>query len=181
MAEPAHIYIMRAPNGALKVGFSINPEQRRRSLGADIALVHTTDVIEDARRVEGLAHRLLVLNGKPIKGEWFEASLEAAIDAVEAAIKQAEGLELVLGGDFVRHGLSAEMIPKTPPNPEWKRLGRPPKGDATMMERINIRIPPAMMRKIEEITSSRIDKPDKAVVIRELLAVALERYENNGL
>ena len=107
----AMLYVMQAPNGDVKVGFSNNPEQRRRSLGADVALVHTTDVIADARRVETLAHRLLVLNGKPIRGEWFEASLEAAISAVELAIQQAEGAELALGGEFVRRGLSAEIAP----------------------------------------------------------------------
>jgi len=64
----------------------------------------------------------------------------------------------------------------TPRNPEWKRMGRPPKDENAMLERINIRIPPEMARRIETISRERMDKPDKSVVIRELLAVALERY-----
>ena len=63
-------------------------------------------------------------------------------------------------------------------NPEWKRRGRPPKNDDAMLDRVNIRIPREMMRRIAEISNERLDKPDKAVVIRELLAVALERYEH---
>ena len=63
---------------------------------------------------------------------------------------------------------------ETPLNPRWERIGAPLKYDVVMFERLNIRIPEDMMRKIETIAGGRA----KSVVIRELLAVALERYEH---
>lgn len=88
------------------------------------------------------------------------------------------GIYLPLRGDYIVN--MENKAHDTPLNPEWKRRGRPPKGDDAMLERINIRVPRAMMNMIRDISVSRIDKPDKAVVIRELLAVALERYEVGG-
>jgi len=54
-----------------------------------------------------------------------------------------------------------------------KKRGRPPKGDDALLDRINIRVPREMMRMIEAISDERIDRPEKAQVIRELLAQAL--------
>ena len=96
----AKLYVMQAPDGAVKVGYSKNPEGRRKSLGKDVALVHETDVLDDVRRVEDLAHRALALNGTHLRGEWFEASLDDAISAIETAVRQAEGQEMELGGKF---------------------------------------------------------------------------------
>jgi len=42
-----------------------------------------------------------------------------------------------------------------------------------LLDRINIRVPREMMRMIEAISDERIDRPEKAQVIRELLAQAL--------
>ncbi len=44
-----------------------------------------------------------------------------------------------------------------------------------MMEPITIRLPAPMMRRIEQIMGSRMDAPDKATVVRELLAESLEK------
>ena len=68
-------------------------------------------------------------------------------------------------------------MPETPLNPRWEHLGRPLKYDAAMLHRVNIRIPEDIMQKVVASAGDR----NKSVVIRELLAVALERYENNGL
>lgn len=62
-------------------------------------------------------------------------------------------------------------------NPSWERRGRPPEGDDALFQRLNIRIPGEMMRMIDEISSTRIDKPAKARVVRELLAIALSRVD----
>ena len=53
------------------------------------------------------------------------------------------------------------------------KRGRPPKDGTAMLEPITIRLPPEMARKIEAIRAKRLDAPDKATIIRELLAKAL--------
>ena len=55
------------------------------------------------------------------------------------------------------------------------KAGRPPKGAETMMSPITIRLPPAMVAKIDALRTQREDAPDKATVIRELLALALKK------
>ena len=55
--------------------------------------------------------------------------------------------------------------------------GRPPMGEKALMEPISIRFPTPMMRAIEAIAAKRMDQPDKAAVIRELVAEALEARE----
>lgn len=103
MKTNARIYIMRGDDGALKLGHSRNPEARAKQIGRPVKVVHQTDVIEHAERIERLAHRVLALHGKHIRGEWFEATLEDAIAAIETATRQAEGSELPLGGALARH------------------------------------------------------------------------------
>jgi hypothetical protein len=53
------------------------------------------------------------------------------------------------------------------------RRGRPPIGDATLMKPISVRFPAPMMDAIEKIAAARMDQPDKAAVVRELVAEAL--------
>ena len=50
-------------------------------------------------------------------------------------------------------------------------------GEKALMEPISIRFPTPMMRAIEAIAAKRMDQPDKAAVIRELVAEALEARE----
>lgn len=58
-----------------------------------------------------------------------------------------------------------------------RRPGRPLKGEDALLDRINIRVPREMMMVIERIANERLDKPDRAAVIRELLAEAIEARE----
>ena len=58
------------------------------------------------------------------------------------------------------------------------RRGRPPKNDETMLERINIRAPSRLMDKVRAIQAERLDGPDTAQVVRELLAEAVEARES---
>ncbi|MBF4328686.1 hypothetical protein EAY16_25770, partial [Vibrio anguillarum] len=85
--------------GLLKLGHSCNPEKRAKQIGR-VVIAHLTDVVEQAERIERLAHRVLALHGKHVRGEWFEATIEDAILAIEIATKQVEQ-ELPLGGDLL--------------------------------------------------------------------------------
>ena len=57
------------------------------------------------------------------------------------------------------------------------RLGRPPKGQETMLARVNIRIPKPLMTRIEKIRESREDGADTAQVIREVMAAGVNVME----
>jgi hypothetical protein len=84
--------------GRIKLGHSVNPAARSKQMPRAVTVVHETDVIEQAERVERLAHRILALHGTHLRGEWFEASIDDALHAIEIAIRQAEQEELALGG-----------------------------------------------------------------------------------
>ena len=98
MKTNARIYIMVDNEGRIKLGHSVNPAARSKQMPRPVTLVHETDVIEQAERVERLAHRILALHGTHLRGEWFEASIDDALQAIEIAIRQAEQEELALGG-----------------------------------------------------------------------------------
>ena len=57
-------------------------------------------------------------------------------------------------------------------NSSKKRAGRPPKGDATMPQ-IALRIPQQMLDAIDAMRAARMDRPERATMIRELLARAI--------
>lgn len=59
-------------------------------------------------------------------------------------------------------------------NSQPRPRGRPPKDAESMLARINIRVPQAVMDAIEDIRSSRKDAPDASDIIRQLLVEALE-------
>lgn len=88
----AQVYIME-DRGAFKVGHSKNPNDRRRQLGAHLKVVHTSQPMANARRVEWLAQRLLALAGKRVAGELFSATLDEAKIAIARAVRIEAGLE----------------------------------------------------------------------------------------
>jgi Arc/MetJ-type ribon-helix-helix transcriptional regulator len=55
-----------------------------------------------------------------------------------------------------------------------KRKGRPPVGRHTMGAPIALRFPEEMLEAIDAISASRMDRPDRSAVIRQLVAEALE-------
>lgn len=55
-----------------------------------------------------------------------------------------------------------------------KRQGRPPKGNEAMMTPITIRLPRAIHEHVETMMAKRMDAPDKATVIRELLVAGIK-------
>lgn len=93
----AQLYVMRRGD-LVKLGVSCNPERRRREIGSDVELLFVSRPVDDADRVERLAHRVLVLHASHERGEWFRASLSDAKRAIKVAIRQAVGVELELGG-----------------------------------------------------------------------------------
>lgn len=84
----AFVYVIGAPDGCvMKIGFSANPKQRlcdlrkqRSRLGLELLLARQC---ENARGIEGLAHRLL--RHRKLRGEWFLASPREAAEAVRTA------------------------------------------------------------------------------------------------
>lgn len=98
MRMNARIYVMRAEDGTLKLGHSRNPAARAKNVGKPVEVIYQSEVFEHAEKIERLAHRVLALHGRHIRGEWFEATLDAAIISIETAVRQAAGLELPIGG-----------------------------------------------------------------------------------
>ena len=98
MTTSAKVYVMDAGGGIVKLGYSINPQRRVYQVSVEADLAYETMLIDQAEKVERLAHRILALTGKHIEGELFEATVSQAIDAIDTAIRQHEGLELPLGG-----------------------------------------------------------------------------------
>lgn len=92
VATTGQVYIARDSDGLVKVGFSKRPSIRMFDLRAE--LQYATDTFPNALRIEKLAHKLLSVSAKRIaSSEWFEATLEEAIEAVERAIRIADGSE----------------------------------------------------------------------------------------
>ena len=60
---------------------------------------------------------------------------------------------------------------------ETKRLGRPPVYERALLKPVTIRLPDSMNEQIEAIAEARADAPDKAQIIRELLAIGLANVE----
>jgi hypothetical protein len=149
MRRNARVYVMASSDGMVKIGHSRRPASRRREFGPSVSLVHQTDVLDEAERIERLAHRVLALHGRHVRGEWFEATISDAVKAIEIAVRQAEGNQLSLGGRL--RSKSAE-----------RRFVLSP-----------VRLLPAMIDEIDAIVAGRIDGADRSSVIREILAEGL--------
>lgn len=89
MARPGHVYVMNTKDGNVKVGFSKNPEKRSYVLGR-LKIEHVGEWHDQAESVERAAHKLLILAGHHLKNEIFTASVDEAVNAVNAAYKIAE-------------------------------------------------------------------------------------------
>ncbi len=142
MKMNAHIYVMQADDGTLKLGHSRNPTERAKQIGRPVVIVHQTDVIEHAERIERLAHRVLALHGRHIRGEWFEATLDAAIAAIETAIRQAEGQELALGKSLSPL-FGAEII--------------------------HMKVTPELIRALDNLRRAEPDLPSRSEMVRRLV------------
>lgn len=85
--------------GKVKIGFTANPpEVRVGQLQFPSKLIHATDELANAAKIEKSAQRILALHGGHDWGEWFEATADQAIAAINLALRQNSGLELILEG-----------------------------------------------------------------------------------
>ena len=151
MKTNARIYIMVDNEGRIKLGHSVNPAARSKQMPRPVTLVHETDVIEQAERVERLAHRILALHGTHLRGEWFEASIDDALHAIEIAIRQAEQEELALGG----------------------RLdGR---ADIETSNHTPVRLDDRHLQIVDELRRVEKDIPTRSEMIRRLIERAVEK------
>lgn len=159
MKTNAKIYVMQADDGTLKLGHSKSPATRAKQLGRRVTIVHETDVIEHAEQIERLAHRVLALHGKHLRGEWFEAKLADAITAIEIATKQAESEELPLGravGPNARTGTKAMITIKI---------------DADLLDRLDayrvtLKFPVTRTALIEAAIEQMLDREEQVVNLR---------------
>jgi len=152
MRQNAKIYVMQDSNGTIKLGHSKSPERRAKELGVPVTIVHQTDVVEFAEKIERLAHRVLALHGKHLRGEWFEASLQDAVQAIEIATQQAEGEQLPLGG-----------------NVSWQKR-KPSKVTVTM------RFDQWLLDAIDEYRNKQEVPPTRAAVMEAALAKFLASH-----
>lgn len=93
MKRGNYVYLVGAANGPpYKVGHSANPEARLASYMAGsphaLAVLRKWERNGDARKVECLAHRKL--RAFCVDREWFSASLDETIEAIERAIHEID-------------------------------------------------------------------------------------------
>lgn len=153
MKTNARIYVMRAADGTIKLGHSKDPETRAKQVGRPVEIVHQTDVIEHVERIERIAHRVLALHGRHIRGEWFEATVADAVSAIEAAVKQAEGAELPLTG-HLKH---------------WTRK----RGER---KAILVKLPPKLVDEIDAYCDAQAAKPTRTAVFEAALEAFIDAH-----
>ena len=83
------IYVIRGDYNMVKIGVSSNPDARCAALQTGspyrIELWFAAPVTGNAYGVESEAHDILVSNGVPMNGEWFDVTPELAIAAIRTA------------------------------------------------------------------------------------------------
>lgn len=92
-SRPLAVYVIGSDGGPQKIGITDNIESRLTTLQVGITerlrVVHYRERNQgDARLVERAAHMLL--SAKRQKGEWFNISLEEAIDGVGEAVRMVD-------------------------------------------------------------------------------------------
>ncbi len=142
-----HVYVLSG-RGRVKIGWSRQPVIRAYQVGGK--LEHATTQLTMATRVERLAHR--ILHSKRIgRTEWFDATIEDAIAAVEAAIEVAEGRQ------------------PEPPRPEPMRSYRAV---------VPLSLDGELLSRVEAARARRShSRPGRAQVMRELIRLGLEADE----
>ncbi len=94
MRQNAKVYVFEASDGTVKVGHSRAPERRVTQVSREkLRLAYVSELLVEAERVERLAHRLLAMAGKRLRGEWFSVSAHEAIEAIDRSLRICEGLE----------------------------------------------------------------------------------------
>lgn len=91
--RPGRVYVVLVRDGVHKIGYSVNPGQRAKSVSKThpVVLYHSA-LSERPRRIEMLAHWILKNAGKHVEKELFAATLDECIAAVAHAQRAAMGL-----------------------------------------------------------------------------------------
>jgi len=97
-----YVYVMAAIDGLMKIGMSINPEARCKSLYGRV--VHVAGPFEDARIIETAAHRILKKAGKHVRSELF--AVGGAVAPLEPTQVQPIPGEHVTSAEIRTHLLS---------------------------------------------------------------------------
>ena len=83
-----HVYILQRPDGLVKIGRSINPVRRIRSLetqgGFSAEKTWVSQPVDDAGFVERTVHGLL--SDKRGIGEWFDCEFNDAVSSAESTV-----------------------------------------------------------------------------------------------
>lgn len=86
-----HVYVIKTDDGLVKIGATQNVKARvsgiRCKVDRTAALAYDTGPIDDFGAVERLAQR--ALSTKVVRGEWFKAEVQDAVQAVESARLEA--------------------------------------------------------------------------------------------
>ena len=81
-----HVYAVKHPSGAVKIGRSINPDKRIRSIetqgGFSAERTWISQPVSDADLVERTIHELL--SDKRGIGEWFDVDFDDAVSSAES-------------------------------------------------------------------------------------------------
>lgn len=140
------VYVIGEDEGPQKVGMSISPEARRRTLGRRFRVHHTVPVAKmEARKVEQFAHFLL--RDAHEKNEWFNVDPSAALDAINEA------------RDAVRRGEEPPFNFRNP-NP--------------MTERLVIGCDGTFIEAIDNWRRDKRPIPNRSEAIRTIVQIALE-------
>jgi hypothetical protein len=87
---PTHVYVCVAPRGQVKIGASVDPNVRIKSIdgffGYPLVLVKFWHRPDDALDVETTTKKLLRKYRIMPHEEWFSCCVEQAVEAVEGAI-----------------------------------------------------------------------------------------------
>ena len=144
-----HVYAMQRADGAVKIGISGDLRHRCFSLKAqtrqNVEVSYKTDIRDDARLVESVAHRLL--KDKQHLGEWFWVSVEEATAAISHAVDIIEGRMPDVTAD-------AWFSPS-------KRTGPTEK-----TERLNLTAEPEFIRMLDDWRRRQPDLPSRSEALR---------------
>jgi len=88
------VYAIASDRGFVKIGRSNDPDGRCAALrnqnpSDNLRLAHVAECPSFAPNVEKIAHQLL--DAVRVKGEWFSATINEAIEAIQMAIEIVEG------------------------------------------------------------------------------------------
>lgn len=82
-----YVYVM-TQGPKVKIGKSADPYQRSLQLNAKLA--YQSEYRGDALSVEKLAHRVMALGSRALGFEWYQASFDDAVAAINIAIAQTD-------------------------------------------------------------------------------------------